>query len=362
MHVAANDRSRAFRKLINLLNPGGLIAITLRHGPAEPERAIHPVSLTEIEALVRNHGAFVERSVDAKDQLGRADVRWTQVAIRLPDDGIGALPLLRHIILNDDKASTYKLALLRTLCRVADGAAGFAHDYDDEFVAVPLGLVALTWIRLFKPLLRFALPQTPSNVGYEGLGFVREAFKKLTDVSHLDFRVGMAFSGETAVALHQSLKDAADTIRRMPATYMTYPNGGAILPVERIARPPRPSRVLLDQTYLSSFGHMLVPRHLWRALQRLDAWIEPAVVAEWTRLIKFYASRQGNRADERNIAVAMTWEEPQRDVRAASERAIKLAEGANYFAFGAASASRARQWISIIVFHGPLGRAVTFGI
>jgi SAM-dependent methyltransferase len=129
MHVPASDRPRAFRKLINLLKPGGLVAITLRHGPAEPERAIHPVSLAEVEALARDHGAFVERSGEEKDQLGRGDIRWTQVAIRLPDDGTGTLPLLRHVILNDDKSSTYKLALLRTLCRVADGAAGFARDY-----------------------------------------------------------------------------------------------------------------------------------------------------------------------------------------------------------------------------------------
>jgi hypothetical protein len=38
-----------------------------------------------------------------------------QLALRLPDDGTGALPLLRHIIFNDDKSSTYKLALLRVL-------------------------------------------------------------------------------------------------------------------------------------------------------------------------------------------------------------------------------------------------------
>jgi SAM-dependent methyltransferase len=123
MHVPAGDRARAFRKMINLLKPGGLIALTLRHGPAEPERGIHPVSLPEVEALVRNQGAFIERTTDAKDELGRGDVRWTQIAIRLPGDGTGALPLQRHVILNDDKSSTYKLALLRTLCRVADGAS-----------------------------------------------------------------------------------------------------------------------------------------------------------------------------------------------------------------------------------------------
>ena len=86
MHVAPADRPRAFRKLINLLKPGGLLAITLRHGPPEPARAMHPVSETEIRTLARDHGALVERCVTAGDQQGRNDVRWTQMALRLPDD------------------------------------------------------------------------------------------------------------------------------------------------------------------------------------------------------------------------------------------------------------------------------------
>ncbi|RWP64137.1 methyltransferase domain-containing protein [Mesorhizobium sp.] len=326
MHVAAGDRPRAFRKLINLLKPGGLIVISLRLGQAEPARGMHPVSLVELETLARDHGAFVERSVHATDQQGRSDIRWTQVAIRLPDDGTGALPLLRHVILNDDKSSTYKLALLRTICRVADGAAGFARDHDDEFVAVPMGLVALTWIRLFRPLLKAGFPQSPSNLGYERLGFVKEAFVRLTEVSHLDLRVGMSFSGDIAAALHQSLKDAADTIARMPATYMTYANGGAILSVTRTSPRSRLSRILVDQAYLASFGEMLVPRHLWMALRRFDVWVEPALIAEWTRLTKTYAARQGRRVDDAALAVAMTWQEPSRDVRAARERAICLSE------------------------------------
>ena len=39
------------------------------------------------------------------------------MAIRLPGNGTGALPLLRHVIMNDDKSSTYKLALLRSARR-----------------------------------------------------------------------------------------------------------------------------------------------------------------------------------------------------------------------------------------------------
>jgi hypothetical protein len=149
MHVAPPDRPRAIRKLVTLLKSGGLLILTLRHGPVEPDRGMYPANLAEVESLARSHGLIVVRVDEATDAQGRADVTWTRVAFRLPDDGTGALPLLRHVILNDAKSSTYKLGLLRALCRIADGAAGLALDAGDTHVAVPLGLVALTWLRLY---------------------------------------------------------------------------------------------------------------------------------------------------------------------------------------------------------------------
>ena len=38
MHIPARKRPRAFRKLVALLKPGGILAMTLRHGPADQER------------------------------------------------------------------------------------------------------------------------------------------------------------------------------------------------------------------------------------------------------------------------------------------------------------------------------------
>jgi protein-L-isoaspartate O-methyltransferase len=326
MHVSPTDRARGFRKLMALLKPGGCMVITLRQGPAEPERGIHDVSQAEIEHLARAHGAFVEKATDSQDQLGRSAVTWTQLAVRLPDDGSGALPLLRHIILNDDKSSTYKLALLRALCWVADGAAGYARDTDDGHVSVPLGLVGLYWVRLFKPLLAAGLPQNPTNQGDERLGFVKAGFRNLNSVSHLDLRIGMLFGADRSNALHSALRDACDTITRMPAHYMTYPGGGPVLPVKRIGRVARPETIQLNEAYLSGFGDLLVPRHLWRALQRFDVWIEPALIAEWSRLMNVYAARQGRKIADEKIAAAMTWSEPSRDVRIAREQAVRLIE------------------------------------
>ncbi len=331
MHVPKTDRKRAFRKLTNLLKPGGTLAITLRQGPEVPERGIYTSSPVELETLARDHGAFVVRREESEDCLGRADVRWVQIAIRFPDEGAGTLPLLRHIILKQSKSATYKLALLRTLCRIAEGAAGVARTNNDGSVSIPMGLVALTWLRLFMPLLARRFPQHPKNIGSRNLGFVKDAFLKLEGLSHLDLRMGMCFGGEQGVALHQALKDAAANIKEMPVTYMTYPDGGQILEVQRPRRRTRPDQVRLDEDYLSGFGEMRIPEDLWQTLRKHTVWVEPVVVAEWSEMIRGYAQGQDRRIDESKIKEAMVWAEPERDVKIPRKQAIRLLEGKQLF-------------------------------
>ena len=329
MHVVAADRKRAFRKLVTLLKPGGVIAFTLRK-PIDAARDMHPVSGAEIEELARQHGAFVERRSDGADFLGRTPLRWEQVAVRVPDDGTGALPLLRHVILNDDKSSTYKLALLRVLCRIADGAAGWSVDEsgsDGDGVDLPLGLVALYWIRLFKPLLGDGrnLPQMPGNVGLKGLSFVRDGgFPLLLDMPDIELRAGMQIADSRRLALHRALRDARNTIVNMPARFLTLHDGSPVFPVE--SRQPGRAAVggRLDAPYLWSFGSFSVPRHLWRAFQRYNVWIEPALVAEWIRMMTEYAKKQARKLEEAEIARGMAWSEPDRAVDVSRSRAVRL--------------------------------------
>ena len=314
MHFSPNDRPRAFRKLVSLLKPAGILAITLRQGPRDPDRLMFDISVEEFEHLARSHGMSILHSSTQGDHLGRSEITWHHLAMKFPDDETGALPLFRHVILKSDKSSTYKLGLLRSISRIADGSQGMGRFISDDLISIPLGLVGLYWIRLYKPLISANLPQNPNNKGTQGLGFIGESWRHL-DLSLLDLRPGMRFSGKVALALHQSIRDAVETIARMPAHYMTFP--GTKDPVFNAFRKKpirRAGYIFLDESYLRSFGEMQIPLHLWKALSRYDAWIEPAIQSEWIRLMESYQDRLDLKKDFSAMIEAMKWSEPRRDV------------------------------------------------
>lgn len=326
-HVAPGDRRRAFRKLTALLRPGGLLVVTLRSGPAPRDRPMHAVTLGEVEALARDHGLAVSRVLAAPDLGGRERVGWTTVVMTLPDDGAGALPLLRGIILNDDKSATYKLGLLRAVARMADLTPNLAvpHPVEDA-VTIPLGAVALNWIRMYLPLVERRLPQMPGNAGPDGLGFAKRGFRDLLadGTAPVDLRVGAVFSGERAASVAAALSEASRTIAGMPANYIRYPNSVERVFDASLARALRRPGLVLDAETLAAFGSVTVPGHVWRAMQRLGVWIEPVLTAEWTRLVRGYMDRQGRSVPPGEIEAALAWIEPRRDVRIAREAALTM--------------------------------------
>lgn len=330
-HIARGDRARAFRKLATLLKPGGLLVITLRHGPAPPDRPMHEVSAGEVEALAREHGLAVTRVERAPETLRRPGVTWTTMCLTLPDDGAGALPLLRGIILNDDKSATYKLALLRAIARLADLTPSLARPHAaEDAVEVPLGAVALNWVRMYLPLVALGLPQMPRNSGPDGLGFAKLGLRALmaSGIAAADLRVGATFTDERALAVAGAIGEAARTITAMPANFTRYPNSAQQVFAVTSGRASRKAHLALDAETLAQFGSLSLPGNVWRAMQRLGPWIEPVLVSEWARLTRRYAERQGRTLAPGEVEAALVWIEPTRDVRVAREAALgRLATG-----------------------------------
>ena len=129
MHVAPTGRERALRILSELLGPSGLLVITLRLGGDAAENTARGFHDTSAEELIgyANRRAIALRSRTTQPDLRRPGLTWETLVFAMPDDGTGSLPLLRHVIVNDNKSSTYKLGLLRTLVRLAETAPWAGH-------------------------------------------------------------------------------------------------------------------------------------------------------------------------------------------------------------------------------------------
>ena len=309
MHLKAADRERAFRILTELLAPGGMLVITLRHGPDDLNRNFHAVSRQELEVLARNRALLTVDAISEKDAFNRPQVSWETVVFRLPDDGTGALPLLRHIIVNDDKSSTYKLALLRVVTRLADALPGLVGRRDDLWVELPLGAVALYWIRLYQPLiLRHGFRQAGGARGY---AFATENFNALKDVSPFDLRVGQTLSGPLAGVVSGAVFDSAKVIAEMPASKITWPGTDRpVFEVERFRKPNHSAGFRLDYESLSAFGVFRVPALIWDCCSRYACWLDPAIVNEWERLMLGY---MGVSYTSSGVRIGLQWDEGKRD-------------------------------------------------
>lgn len=324
MHVPPGSltRERAFRILTELLKPSGVMVITLRHGSDEAEnaeRGFHEVQGEELLAYARSRAVALTDRLQERDQM-RDHVSWETLVFTMPDDGTGSLPLLRHIIVNDDKASSYKLGLLRVLIRIAECSPGIVVDRTDEYVDIPLGIVGLYWLKQYKPLLlTHKIPQHPNR--RQGYGFVGEDFYKLGEISSYDLRVGACFDPERGAIVTGAIRDACRTITQMPAKYITYPGQNrSIFEFQWKTVRARSQPVTLSRRYLHDFGTFRIPAQLWQTLGQYACWLEPAILREWSDLTSGWAVADYRSTD----ASVFDWEEGRRDTSIAAKRFVDL--------------------------------------
>ncbi|WP_129841232.1 class I SAM-dependent methyltransferase [Streptomyces sp. RFCAC02] len=85
MHLAPDERSPGMRRLAALLAPGGVLALSLRHGPPPDGRRMYDVPAEETVAQAGACGLIpVLRARRETDLLGRGGVRWSELAFRAP--------------------------------------------------------------------------------------------------------------------------------------------------------------------------------------------------------------------------------------------------------------------------------------
>ncbi|QOR37630.1 methyltransferase domain-containing protein [Billgrantia diversa] len=309
MHLRPEEQKRALRVLASLLAPGGVLVITFRQGDAGDDRQFFEVSQAALDRWAHDLALLPVASTSSDDRLKREGIVWQLSVFRLPDDGTGALPVLRHVIVNDDKSSTYKLGLLRTLVRLADTAPGIVLERDEDFVTLPLGAVGLYWLFLYRPLLLdYQLRQSPGSRNY---GFAKEDFYRLASLAPGDMRLGSPLSDPaTAATVLRAIRTACQTVVKMPAHYTTWPGSNRPIFEGNITSFRISERaVRLDRDMLASFGTFRIPAHIWDCMSRYACWLEPAITNEWVLLMQGYNTQM----ETGRLYQALRWPESRRE-------------------------------------------------
>jgi SAM-dependent methyltransferase len=81
IHLDPPQRREAMPRVASLLRPGGILLLTLRHGPAPPgRRLLFETSADETIALAGIHGLHLSVKAERRpDFYGRQEVTWTSL-------------------------------------------------------------------------------------------------------------------------------------------------------------------------------------------------------------------------------------------------------------------------------------------
>jgi len=88
MHLDQEQRRRGMPRVAALVRPGGVMALSLRHGPVPAGRRMFEVAAVETIALAQSQGLSCIRHQKSHDSLlGRAGVSWDRLAFARPVNG-----------------------------------------------------------------------------------------------------------------------------------------------------------------------------------------------------------------------------------------------------------------------------------
>jgi SAM-dependent methyltransferase len=139
-----------------------------------------------IRLIFERLGFDTESRYQSEDRLGRNGIQWISLIFRYRGSGISeSVDKIESIINQDRKTATYKLALLRALCDIAQKESHSAWWDTEGKVHIPINSVARKWIEYYWPIIEADkfIPQMRGEEvnGSRFIGFRRELFS-LTEI------------------------------------------------------------------------------------------------------------------------------------------------------------------------------------
>ncbi|MDC7218290.1 MAG: methyltransferase domain-containing protein [Spirochaetales bacterium] len=284
MHIPDNELFESVYSLRSLLKEGGLAIIS--HCPIkdvpliddrdEEGRLFILRSSEQIQLLFEELGFRLKDLYHTEDKLRRAGISWDTLVFEFRGETCSdSVDRIESIINNDRKTATYKLALLRALCEIAQKDPHQAHWTSKGRVKVPLEAISNKWIEYYLPMMGHDT-FVPNNRGERSDSNKPVAFRNLLSdlgayypstpqglAQFLDDRDRNRFSAEREILYREAVKKIGNTIKKGPITYTSG---------ETFFYDPA------DKTVIMEGG-------LWRELVLLGHWIGDSLILKWAQLI-----------------------------------------------------------------------------
>lgn len=306
MHVPEQDLFQTAFQIKRMLGGGGIAFLSVSTGRMGVDaggrdgngRLFQERPPEELQLIFERLGFRLAAAYRTPDAFSRG-ILWHTLVFVLEEHGtVRSIDRIETIIRRDKKDATYKFALLRALCDIAQTASRKALWYQDGTVGIPLGLVAEKWLLYYWPLVepdlgagsvvfpqkRGAERNVPIAFRAPLLGLIRH-YSRLGGFScfYQDYRNQRL--GATAGGLADAaLNSIANTIVVGPVQYA----GGALDEEEsffafrghRTARGRCGTAAGLE----ASLGEILVPAAVWKEMCLIGYWVAESIVLRWAEL------------------------------------------------------------------------------
>jgi SOS-response transcriptional repressor LexA/SAM-dependent methyltransferase len=300
MHVPDHEFFQVAYQIRSFMKKKGIFICSFCRGRPEdlndPRLFVHrePGEVQLLFERIGFHLLAEDKNLDAMER----GFDWTTLVFAF-DGAVELRPLdqIESIINRDSKTSTYKLALLRALCEIAQTAYHQVRWHSDDTVSLPLGLIAEKWFYYYWPLFDSPSPLPEMRCGEraKGLAFKSSLEKVILhfsrggglDAFHIQFQSGKLNHMELEMVT-QAFHSIAKAIIKGPVYYSGGSFGEKVFgyePAENFSH----GYVFPDWQVL---GQLFLPASLWREMVLVGHWISQAIVLRWAELSFEFAKKE----------------------------------------------------------------------
>lgn len=295
MHIPAADLLESLINLRELLTVGGRLLISV---PANRDdlgddhrdaygRLFLPLEPERLQLLLSQLGFSTVSQWQSADSLGRGGVSWHLLLFEKQAAGARPLDRIESVLKRDRKVATYKLALLRSFCDMAERDRQAVSWLPDGMVGMPLRPLAECWLRYYWPLIASPLriPQSRTDTGAsrpiafraELTTLIQLSQTRLDAVHNPELAYVLLMLGLKRRTLHLELLTAYHkTIRKIEQTMREGP----------IEHAEQGDMFRWDKQQKL----VLVESALWREFCLSGYWIRDSLILRWAELSEGFAT------------------------------------------------------------------------